>query len=170
VDETGFSFQARPARTWAPRGRPPVLRRKSQRRQLSTIAALTLSGRIYKRHHRAAIRGPQVVRMLRHLRACIGQPLIVIWDRSSTHRSRVVKEYLATEPEIGVEWLPPYAPELNPEEYCHGNVKQQLRNTTPTSVEQMQRQVDRGFNRLRKRPDLLLSFFRHAGLGVKCLT
>ena len=170
VDETGFSFQARPARTWAPRRRPPVLRRKSQRRQISTIAALTISGRIYKRHYRTAIRGPQVVRMLRHLRACLRQPLIVIWDRASIHRSRVVEAYLATDRGTVIEWLPPYAPEVNPEEYCHGNVKEQVRNATPTSVEQMQQQVDRGFNRLRKRPDLLLSFFRHAGLGVKCLT
>jgi hypothetical protein len=103
VDETGFSFQARPARTWAPRGRLQALRRKSQRRQLSTIAALTLSGRIYKRHYREAIRGPQVVRMLRHLRSCLRQPLIVIWDRSQPHRARVVKEYLATDQEISVE-------------------------------------------------------------------
>ena len=170
VDETGFSFQSRPARTWAPRRQPPFLRRKSQRRQISTIAALAINGRIYKRHYREAIRGPQVVRMLRHLRSCLQQPLIVIWDRSQAHRARVVKEYLATEREISVEWLPPYAPELNPEEYCHGNVKEQIRNTTPESVEEMQQQVDRGFNRLRKHPDLLLSFFRHAGLGVKRLT
>ena len=42
--------------------------------------------------------------------------------------------------------------------------------TEPESVEEMQQQVDRGFNRLRKHPDLLLSFFRHAGLSVKRLT
>ena len=169
VDETGFSFQALPAKIWAPRRKPPVLRRKSQRRQISTIAALTMNGRVYKRHSRQAIRGPQVVRMLSHLRACLKRPLVVIWDRSSTHRSRVVNDYLTSEREISIEWLPPYAPELNPEEYCHGNVKQQLRNTIPDSIDQMQRQIDRGFNRLRRRPDLLLSFFNHAGLGVKHL-
>ncbi|MBO0859400.1 MAG: transposase [Chloracidobacterium sp.] len=42
----------------------------------------------------------------------------MIWDRSQTHRARVVKNNMATEREISVEWLPPYAPELNPEEYC----------------------------------------------------
>jgi hypothetical protein len=41
-------------------------RKKSQRRRLSTIAALTINARIYKRHHREAIRRPQVVRTLRH--------------------------------------------------------------------------------------------------------
>jgi transposase len=128
------------------------------------------NGRIYKRHFRGAIRAPQVLRMLRHLRSGLRRPRLVVWDRSQTHRARGVKEYLATEREIRVEWLPPYAPELNPEEYCHCNVKQQIRNTTPASVEEMWRQVDRGFDRLRKSPELLLSFFRHAGVGVKRLT
>ena len=152
----------------APRRRPPVLRCKSQRRQISTIVALTMNGRIYKRHYRESIRAPQVIRMMRHLRSCLKQPVLVIWDRSQTHRTRIVKNYLATDRNVIIET--PYAPELNPEEYCHGNVKQQLRNMTPASVDEMQQQVDRGFNRLRKRPDLLLSFFRHAGLGVKRLT
>jgi DDE superfamily endonuclease len=116
-----------------------------------------MNRRIYKRHYREAIRGPQVVRMSRLLRSCLGQPLIVIWGRPRANRSRVIKEYLATEREISIEWLPAYAPELNPEEYCHG-------------VEEMQQQVDRGFNRLGKHPDLLLSFFHRAGLGVKRLT
>jgi hypothetical protein len=49
---------------------------------------------------------------------------------------------------------------------AHGNFKEQIRSSAPESVEEMRRQVDRGFNRLRKHPDLLLSFFCHAGLGV----
>ncbi len=76
------------------------------------------------------------------LRSCLGRPLIVIWDRSQAHRARVVKEYLATDRKISVEWLPPYAPELNPEEYCHGNVKERIWNAMPESVEKMRLQVD----------------------------
>jgi transposase len=68
-----------------------------------------------------------------------------------------------------VEWLPPYAPELNPEEYCHGNVKQRLKNATPANALQICRMLDRGFARLRRRPDLLLSFVHEAGLTVKQL-
>jgi hypothetical protein len=36
--------------------------------------------------------------------------MLLSWDRSTTHRALVVKEYLAKYPEIYVEWLPPYAP------------------------------------------------------------
>ena len=68
-----------------------------------------------------------------------------------------------------VEWLPPYAPEINPEEFCHGNVKQHLKNVTPENSAEMRQMVNRGFARLRHRPDLILVFFHQAGLVVKQL-
>jgi hypothetical protein len=78
VDETGFSFRAKTARTWAPRGRTPVLQRVSKRRELSTAIGLTRSGRISKRHFDQAIHGPGVVVFLGHLRRPIKGPMIVI--------------------------------------------------------------------------------------------
>ena len=80
-----------------------------------------------------------------------------------------MKEYLAKYPEIQVELLPAYAPELNPEEYCHGNVKHHLRNARPSIKQEIRGMLDRGFARLRRRPDLLLSFFRAAKVPVRQL-
>lgn len=140
-----------------------------QRRVLSTAVGLTVSGRIYKRHFRQAIAGTDLVVALEHLRRHIGGPFILIWDRAPTHRAGVVRRYLADHPEITIEWLPPYAPEINPEESCHGNVKQHLRNATPANVGEMGRLVDGAFARLRHRRDLILGFFHHAGLTIKQL-
>ena len=170
IDETGFSFRSRPGTTWAPKGRTPVLRRISKRRALSTAVALTLSGRIYKRHFDHAVHGADFVLFLRHLQRWLPGPLIVIWDRLQVHRSTEVKSYLGKHREIMVEVLPSYAPDLNPEEGCHGNVKQHLINATPENTRQIQKQADRGFARLRHRPDLILGFFHHAGFRVKRLT
>lgn len=169
MDEVGFSFQAKVTTTWAPIGQTPVLRRVSKRRELSTVVALTLTGKIYKRHFGHAIGGAEIVVALRHFQRHIPGPLILIWDRLSAQRAAVVKAYLTTHPEVEVAWLPPYAPDLNPEEGCHGNVKQHLRNATPANVSALRVQVDRGFARLRQRPDLILGFFRHAGLRVNHL-
>ncbi len=170
IDEAGFSFQPRAGPTWAPKGQTPVLRRVSQRRQVSTAIGLTASGRICKQQFDHAIHGEGTVAHSEHLGRQVRGPKIIIWDRLQAHRSAVVKAFLAEHPEIDVEWLPPYAPELNPEEGCHGNVKERMRNATPETESEIRAHADRGFARLRRRPDLLLSFFRHAGLRVKRLT
>jgi transposase len=98
-----------------------------------------------------------------------GDKWILIWDRAKIHRSGKIQKYLAQHPEIIVEWLPPYAPEINPEEYCHGNVKEHLKNATPETREELRAMVDSGIARLRKRPDLILGFIHHAGLSLKQL-
>ncbi len=111
-----------------------------------------------------------MVLFLAHLRRKLAGAMIVLWDGLSVHKSDDVKIYLAEHPEISVETLPPYAPDLNPEEECHGNVKQRLRNAAPETTNEIRNQVDRGFARLRRRPDVVLEFFRHAGLRVKQLS
>ena len=81
----------------------------------------------------------------------------------------MTSRYLYEHPEIMIEELPAYAPQLNPEEYCHGNVKQHLKNARPTTKEEIRSMLNRGFARLRRRPDLLLGFFHTAGLSVRKL-
>lgn len=139
------------------------------RRALSTAVALTLSGKIYKRTFNGSIKSEQIIETLQHLQRQIPGKIILIWDRARIHISKKVRAYLSDHPEIEVELLPAYSPELNPEEYCHGNVKQGLKNARPTCKSEMRSMLDRGFARLRHRPDLLLSFFHRAGLSVRKL-
>jgi transposase len=162
------------ASDWAARGPCAVTDRWSKRtdadrRVLSSIGVLTLTGSIYTMHVDGSITSALIVKMLKHVLRYLPEGFVVIWDGASTHRSKVTKAFLAQHPEIAVEALPPYAPELNPEEYSHGNVKARNRNSTPADKVQMRDQLHRGFRRLRRRKDLLLSFIRHAGLTVKQL-
>jgi len=158
------------ATTWARKGKRPVFRRvTSDRRALSTAVALTLSGRIYKRHFDGSIKSEQIIEALQHLKRQVPGKIILIWDRARTHTSKKVRHYLSDYPDINVQLLPAYSPELNPEEYCHGNVKQGLKNARPWHKTEMRSLLDRGFARLRKRPDLLLSFFHAASLPVRKL-
>ena len=169
-DEFGFSFLEPLTRTWAPKGKRPIVRRVTRdRRAVSTAVGLTLSGKIYQRHFGGSMKSQQVVDAVAHLHRYLPDGFLLIWDRAKIHRSTTTKRYLAAHPDIVVEWLPPYAPELNPEEDCHGNVKQRLKNTTPANAQKICHMLDRGFARLRHRRDLLLNFFHEAGLVVKQL-
>jgi transposase len=167
----GHTFQARFGTTWAPTGRRPVLRRLSQRREVSSSVALQapLDGpaRLYARHFRGSMHGEQVIAALRYFRRQIGRPLLVIWDRLQAHRARPVQDFQAARPaDYHVEWLPFYAPELNPKELCTGWVKRDLQNAVPASVDELHHFACRSFRRLGRHADLLLGFFRHAGLSV----
>lgn len=113
-DEFGFSFQERLAPTWARKGKRPVFQRVTyDRHALSTAAALTLSGKIFKRHFEGAIRSEQTIQALKHLQRHIPGKIILIWDRARIHTSKKVLGYLSKHSEIRVELLPAYAPELD---------------------------------------------------------
>ena len=79
-----------------------------------------------------------------------------------------MQQFLARHPaDYQIEWLPPYAPDLNPEELCNGAVKGALLNAQPGSVADLRRQARCGFIRLGRRTAELHGFFRHVGLSVK---
>jgi transposase len=170
-DEFACAFTDALAPTWAPCGQTPHLKRIGYfRRVFSMTVGLTLSGRIFTRQYAKAITGTQIVETLAYFRRRLRRPFIVIWDGARAHLSGKIKAYLVRHPEIMIERLPPYAPELNPEEYCHGHVKQQLRNLRVDDTTQLRRLLKREFARLRRRPKVLLGFIHHAGLTLKHLS
>ena len=123
--------------------------------------------RLYARHFRGSIHGEQVIIALRYFRRRVGHPLVVVCDRLQAHRAKEVATFVATHPDdYVIEWLPPYAPELNPEELCNGAVKRDLLNAVPSSVDELHQLARRSFTRLGRRPAELHSFFRHTGLSV----
>jgi transposase len=114
------------------------------------------------------VNAEDVVRFLRHLKRHIPGPLTIVWDRSNTHdRAALVRRYLARHPEIVTEKFPGYAPELNPEEQVWTYTKYaRLPNFAPRHTSDLRIRLTYELKRLRKRPDLLLSFIRHSDLPL----
>jgi transposase len=145
----------------------PVLRRLSKRREVSSIVAITPDGRLYARHFRTSVTSPTVISALRYFRRRIGTPLLVVWDRLNAHRSQLTTAFIAAHAQdFAIAYLPAYAPELNPEEQCNAFVKRAMENALPGSVDDLHRLVRLEFARLQRRPKIIVSFFRHAGLSV----
>lgn len=178
LDETGLLLTPLVVRTWALRGRSPVLVRRTKRtRKVSTIGALSISpGRrrlafTCELHPDRSIKGPEVVQFLKDLRRQYGGPLIVVWDRLQAHRSKLVKAYLEQHPEITTEFLPTYAPDLNPVELVWRHAKGgELANFCPEDVEELSATAETTFAAYADKQHLLAAFIRHAGLPLKlCL-
>jgi len=150
----------------------PPLDRLSGRREVSSILGLTtpLEGRparLVARHFLGSIHGAEVMTTLRYFRRQLGQPLLIVWDHLRAHTGREVAAFVAAHrPDFRLEWLPGYAPELNPEEQCNQWIKHDLLNATPGSVDAFRRLVRGRVARLRHHPELLRHFFDHAGLSI----
>lgn len=117
-------------RTWAPVGVTPILRQRTRSHQKVSAAGLvTISpkrrrlGLYVALYPNANITGPILITFLRAMRRHVRGPLILIWDRLATHRSRLVRAFLDRCPQIRTVLLPPYAPELNAVEYVWSNLK-----------------------------------------------
>lgn len=116
VDESGFYLLPFVTRTYGPVGNTLIIKEYLSRDHLSAKSGITADGKLSMMVQ--AFRSPDVVRFIKHLLRHIAGKLLVIWDGSPIHRSRVIKEYLASENEgrIHLERFPAYAPELNPDE------------------------------------------------------
>ena len=69
------------------------------------------------KHNRAISRSSHLDAVIKALLRHIDQPLLIVRDRLPAHRSRLVREFIElSEEPIVTEYLPPYAPELNPVE------------------------------------------------------
>jgi transposase len=165
VDESGLSERPHRVRTWAPRGQTPVLQYTFNWKCLSAIAGITVWN-FYFQLFAGSIKAPQVLIFLRHLRRHIRGKLTIIWDGLPAHRSRLVREFVAEQRgAIELEYLPAYAPELNPVEYIWGYCKQhKLPNFCPKDFGQLSWAARAALRRMRRRKTLVNSFWKQAEL------
>lgn len=166
VDESGFYVLPGMVRTWAVRGQTPVLRAPLLYDHLSVIGAITPSGQLLMQVHERAIRGPDVVRFLRHLLHHVGGRLLVIWDGLPAHRGQSLKQFLSQmRGRIHVERLPGYAPELNPKEGIWKQLKLvEMKNLCCAHLEELKVELRRAKERLRHKRGVIQGCFSQVGL------
>lgn len=170
-DESGIADRPLVRKTWAPRGRTPILRTPGHWRTRSVtgiilVRARTQRSRFLLRIHREAVRAPVVCRMLRELRQHTRGRVVLLWDRLPAHRARTVRTLLDAErPWLTVAWLPAYAPELNPVEQVWSTLKRKdLGNRVPETLKDLTRHVRSGARRIGRHPQVLQGCLRASGL------
>jgi putative transposase len=111
------------------------------------------------------IRCAEVLRFLKALRRHIPSGFTLLWDRHRPHRAKNVQTWLAARKRIVVEWLPPYAPDLNPVECVWSHTKYgDLANFAPDCLRTLEHAVVTSLSQTRSRRDLFEGFFHGAGL------
>jgi transposase len=162
-DETGLRADDVRGRSYAPRGRTPVVRVCQTRIKLSLITAVTNRGKLRWMVVDGAVNAPTFIRFLERLIRNARGKVFLIVDRLKAHRAWLVRDWLeAHRSEIEVHYLPSYSPELKPDEGVNADLKQALPRREPArSKEQLRRAADRHMRSLSRRPQRIRAIFRH---------
>lgn len=139
VDESGFQLTPCVRRTWAPVGQTPLIRHRFRNDRISMISGLSVSPRrqrlgLYGMFSRDNIRQPDVCLFLRHVLRHLRGQVIALLDNSNIHRGQPITDLCRRLPRLHLEYFPPYAPEINPDEGVWGLLKGRLANGRPDDI------------------------------------
>lgn len=157
---------------WAPKGHTPIQHVWNRHDRITALAAVTRApwasrlGLYYELLDHNA-RTADFVRFLREIHAHLRRPLILVCDRLPAHRSAVrrLTEWGASW--LQVEWLPGYAPELDPVEDVWNQSKYgDLANVIPNNLNELHESLAELLETYRHQPNRLYSFFNAAHLTL----
>ena len=160
-DEMGLRSDHAAGRSYAPRGQTPAIPTSGNRFGCNLVSAISNRGRLYFSVFRGSFTTKVFLEFLRRLVKQVKRKVFLILDGHPVHRARAVTHWLARHTErIRVFRLPPYSPELNPDEYLNQDVKTNAAGRQrPRDADEMMGNI-RGYLRSTQRqPALVVNYF-----------
>ncbi|HEY5748184.1 MAG TPA: IS630 family transposase [Chryseolinea sp.] len=171
ADESRVRADGHTGTTWAPIGETPVIADSGDRFGINMISAVSARGQMYFECFEAKMESQRFIEFLRNLRHSAGKPVLVIVDGGSYHKSKAVKEFLKLEGtglEIRLILLPPYSPELNPDEQVWNHAKRRIGKMSINSKKALKGVVERTLRAIRESVSLVRSFFKLPDTKYAC--
>lgn len=123
-DESGVRSDFHSGTTWGLKGKTPVIRSTGQRFRFNMISAVSPRGDIQFMVTEKSANAFVFLKFLRRLLHGRRRKIFLIVDAHPSHRSKKVQAFLKTvEKKLCLFFLPPYSPELNPDELVWNDVK-----------------------------------------------
>jgi hypothetical protein len=117
ADEASVRSDYHCGTNWAPRGQTPVVPSTEARFSLNLVSAVSPRGEMRFMTVKCRMNTAKFIEFLQRLIKGAKQPVFLIVDGHSTHRAVKVKKFVAsTKGMLRLFFLPPYSPEINPDE------------------------------------------------------
>lgn len=161
-DEAGVRSDYHSGTTWAIRGETPVVSTTGARFGCNMISAVSPRGAMRFMLVEGKFTGGVFVDFLKRLVHNWPQAIFLIVDGHPVHRSAAVARFVAsTEGKLQIFHLPPYSPELNPDEQVWNHLKNHGVGKRPvTGPDQLKRLIHSHLKKIQKLPSLIRSFFK----------
>jgi len=161
LDEAGFSSEPNLGRTYGLKGQTPVVRTTGQRQKVSAISAVSAKGGFWSKVYSGTLNAGRFVEFLKAFRRGGRGKVFLVVDGHPSHRAKVVAAYVAAcRGDLELHFLPPYAPDLNPDEFVwqyaktNGVAKKPLQRN-----ESLKKRVAGDLSAIKASPKLVRSFF-----------
>ncbi|MES1956260.1 transposase [Salinisphaera hydrothermalis EPR70] len=163
-DETGLRRDHQAGRSYAERGKTPVMRIRAKRVRVQMISTVTNRGTMRFMHFTGAMNSDLLIQFFKRLIRDTERKVFVMLDNLKVHHSKKVTAWVADHREqIEVFYLPAYSSERNPDEYLNGDLKQRIHSQPPAKdAADLTRKTRSCLRSIQRQPALVRSYFQNA--------
>jgi transposase len=160
-DETGLQNQATCLRGYAPIGKTPVVKTEAKHIKINMLSAISNRGKLRFMLYKDNMNADKLIDFMRRLVHDSKKKVFLILDNLRVHHSKKVRSWLLEhKDEIEVFYLPPYAPEYNPDELLNSDLKRGIsKRPSPRSDKELEHNVRSHLKTVQLRPDKIRGFF-----------
>jgi transposase len=161
-DEMGMRSDHQTGRSYARKGKTPVLPGTGQRFGCNMISTVTNRGTLRFMIFRERFTAQVFIGFLQRLIKSARHKVFLILDRHPVHRSKKLQEWLlANQDKIRLFFLPAYSPELNPDELLNNDVKSNaLGRRRPANVYELMQDVRSYLHSTQRQPTIVQNYFK----------
>jgi transposase len=162
ADEAGVRSDAHAGTTWARRGQTPIVSSTGARFGLNIISAVSAQGHFRFMCVDGRVNAGVFIDFLKRLVHNAPRKIFLVVDGHPTHKAKKVQKYVASVADrLELVFLPPYSPELNPDELVWNDLKNNaIGRKVITGPQQLRGEVLSFLRSLQKLPERVRSYFR----------
>ena len=160
-DETGLQNQPTCLRGYAPIGQTPVVRTESKHIKINMLSAISNRGKLRFVLYKDNMDADKLIDFMRRLFHDSKKKVFLVLDNLRVHHAKKVTAWLEKhKDEIEVFYLPPYAPEYNPDELLNSDLKRAIsKRPSPRSDGELEHNVRSHLKSAQLKPDKVKGFF-----------
>ena len=160
ADESGMRSDHHAGTSWSPKGQTPIVKATGARFSLNMLSAVNALGHFRFMTVEGRVSATVFLEFLKRLLTGVERKIFLVVDGHPTHRAKLVRSYVEAHADrIELFFLPPYSPELNPDELAWAHVKAKVAKKTALTKDDMKAAVQRALRQLQKAPGIVRGFF-----------